>query len=102
MLCRMKVQIHVRVVAEAHGIANASQLWRRIGGSQESAAQLWKGDFKMIGIRTLEKLCAVLECQPGDLLTYALDDAPGKTARRVKHAASKKRKTTPPLLTTGL
>ncbi len=97
----MKVQIHVRVVAEARGIANASQLWRRIGGSQESAAQLWKGEFKMIGIRTLEKLCGVLECQPGDLLTYALDDSSGKTARRVKRATSTKRKTTQPLLTSG-
>lgn len=102
MLCHMKMQIHIRDVAESRGIANASQLWRRIGGSQESAAQLWKGEFKMIGIGTLEKLCAVLECQPGDLLTYASDDVPAKTVRRTKRATSKKGKTTQPFLTASI
>ncbi len=102
MLGCMKMQIHIRDVAESRGIANASQLWRHIGGSQESAAQLWKGEFKMIGIGTLEKLCALLECQPGDLLTYASEDAPVKTVRRTKRAMSKKGKTIRPLLTAGV
>jgi len=32
------------------------------------------GKAKAIRFDTLEKICAVLECQPGDILQYAKDD----------------------------
>jgi DNA-binding Xre family transcriptional regulator len=66
----MKVISHIRQVAESRGIENAFQLWKRIGGSKEKSAQLWGGEFKMLGMGTLAKLCRELECQVGDLLVY--------------------------------
>ena len=66
----MKVTSRIRQVAEGCGIENAFQLWKRIGGSKEKSAQLWSGEFKMLGMNTLAKLCKELECQVGDLLVY--------------------------------
>lgn len=74
----MKVNSHIRHVAESRGIENAFQLWKKIGGSKEKSAQLWSGEFKMLGMNTLAKLCKELQCQVGDLLVY-------------EHSAKKKR-----------
>jgi len=78
ILARMNLSVHISALATDRGITTAYQLWQRIGGSQESAAQLWKGEFKMIRLETMVKLCALLECQPGDLFT--LEE--GRTAKR--------------------
>ena len=82
----VKVNVHIQAIAAERGITTSYQLWQKIGGSQESAAQLWRGEFKMIGLNTLAKLCAALDCQPGDLFTYEAGD---ETKRRAK--AAKKR-----------
>ncbi|HWT01770.1 MAG TPA: helix-turn-helix transcriptional regulator [Pyrinomonadaceae bacterium] len=65
-----EVVSHIQDMAKKKGIENAFQLWQKIGGSKESAAQLWRGDFKKIGISTLKKLCEVLGCGVGDLLVF--------------------------------
>ncbi len=74
----MNLNIHISALAAERGITTAYQLWQRIGGSQESAAQLWKGEFKMIRLETMVKLCALFDCKPGDLFT--LED--GRIAKR--------------------
>lgn len=61
---------HVREMAEARGIRHAHALQKAIGVSPTVAAKLWKGEFEMIGLSTLDKLCRVLKCQPGKLLRY--------------------------------
>jgi DNA-binding Xre family transcriptional regulator len=66
----MKIKPCIRKVAESRGVKNAFQLWKRIGGSKEKSAQLWSGEFKMLGMNTLALLCRELECQVGDLLVY--------------------------------
>lgn len=65
-----EVLSHIQEMAKNRGIENAYQLWQKVGGSKESAAQLWRGDFKKVGISTLKKLCDVLDCGVGDLLVY--------------------------------
>lgn len=55
-------------MAEIRGLENAFQLWKLIGGSKEKSAQLWSGEFKMLGMSTLAKLCEELDCEVGDLL----------------------------------
>ncbi len=82
----MQVNIHIQPLAVERGITTAYQLWQKMGGSQESAAQLWKGEFKMISLKTLAKLCALLECQPGDVLTFE-DDATAKRKGKSKKDA---------------
>ena len=65
-----EVVSRIQEMAKNRGIENAYQLWQKVGGSKESAAQLWRGDFKKVGISTLKKLCDVLYCGVGDLLVY--------------------------------
>lgn len=65
---------HIRELAEKRGIKNANALQQVAGLSSPTvAAKLWKGDFEMIGLATLDKLCAALRCKVGDLLVYHSD-----------------------------
>lgn len=61
---------HIREVAERRGIKNAHGLQNALNVSPTAAAKLWKGDFEMIGLGTLNKLCSVLRCKVSDLLKY--------------------------------
>lgn len=46
------------------------ELAERIGISEVNVSLLKSGKVRGIRFETLEKLCAVLECQPGDLLEF--------------------------------
>ena len=46
----------------------------RIGIAEQNLSLLKSGKVKGIRFETLSAICAVLECQPGDLLEY-VDDA---------------------------
>lgn len=61
---------HIREMAEKRGIPHAHALEKALGVSPTVAAKLWKGDFEMIGLSTLDKLCRVLKCQVNSLLKY--------------------------------
>jgi putative transcriptional regulator len=50
-------------------------LAQRIGIAEPNVSLLKSGKVRGIRFETLEKLCAVLQCQPGDLLEYRPDDA---------------------------
>ncbi len=62
--------VHISEVARQRGITTAYQLQKTLDISPTAAARLWKGEFDMIGLVTLDKLCRVLRCQPGKLLKY--------------------------------
>ena len=55
------------------GIKNAHGLQKAIDVSPTVAAKLWSGNFEMIGLGTLDKLCRVLKCPVGKLLVYEED-----------------------------
>ena len=67
------IQKHIREIAEKRGIRNAFGLQKAIGVSPTVASKLWNGDFEMIGLGTLDKLCRVLKSTPGKLLTFEDD-----------------------------
>lgn len=69
-MVRRMITKHVRAVAEKRGMKNAHGLQLALGVSPTAAAKLWKGEFEMIGLVTLDKLCSVLRCKPSDLLKY--------------------------------
>ncbi len=50
-------------------------LAERIGISETQLSLLRSGKIKGMRFATLGKLCAVLDCQPGDLMEYAFSDA---------------------------
>ena len=46
------------------------ELAERIGITEQNVSLLRSGKVKGVRFETLEKICSVLECQPGDLLEY--------------------------------
>ncbi len=48
----------------------SKELAQRIGITEQNVSLLKSGKVKGIRFETLAKICAVLECQPGDLLEY--------------------------------
>lgn len=47
-----------------------------VGITEQNISLLKSGKVKGVRFDTLERLCSVLECQPGDLLVYVDDSAP--------------------------
>jgi putative transcriptional regulator len=57
----------------------------RVGLTPANVAVLKNGRAKAVRFSTLEAMCRVLECQPGDLLEFVEDDEPA--APRTPHDA---------------
>jgi putative transcriptional regulator len=47
----------------------------RIGITEQNVSLLKSGKVKGVRFDTLEKICEVLQCQPGDILEYRIDAA---------------------------
>ena len=62
---------------------SVTELSERIGITPANISVLKNGRAKAVRFTTLEAICQVLDCQPGDLLRYepgAADRAPVRTA----------------------
>lgn len=55
----------------------SKELAERIGFTEANISLLKSGKVKGVRFETLEKICEVLDCQPGDLLEYRPDQAEG-------------------------
>ena len=64
----MKIKMQIRERCSELGIANASQLADRADLTAPTAYRAFNNDIKQLTIKTLEKLCTALDCNPGDLL----------------------------------
>ena len=53
-----------------------TELAEKIDLTLANLSILKTGKAKAVRFRTLEAICKVLDCQPGDLLEYAYDDDP--------------------------
>jgi putative transcriptional regulator len=53
-----------------------------VGITAQNLSVLKTGKARAIRFRTLEKLCEILDCQPGDLLAYEPDQAPNSENQR--------------------
>ncbi len=51
----------------------SKELAERIGFTEANISLLKSGKVKGVRFETLEKICAALDCQPGDLLEYRPD-----------------------------
>ncbi|MDJ1158476.1 helix-turn-helix transcriptional regulator [Chelatococcus sp. SYSU_G07232] len=51
----------------------SKELAAAIGLSEQNVSLLKSGKVKGMRFETLEKICAVLDCQPGDILEYRPD-----------------------------
>lgn len=50
------------------------ELAEKTGIRPNTISALWYGTSKRLDIDHIDKLCAVLNCQPGDLLEYIPDE----------------------------
>lgn len=53
----------------------SKDLAEHVGITEANMSLLKQGKVKGVRFDTLEKICAYLQCQPGDLLVYADDEA---------------------------
>ena len=70
----MPVRITLDALLKARGI-KARELAQQIGISETQLSLFRSGHVRGIRFRTLARLCAALECRPGDLLDYTFDAA---------------------------
>lgn len=59
-------------------------LAERVGITPANLAVLKNGRAKAVRFTTLDALCQVLDCQPGDLLRWVPDEDPDDAATTVK------------------
>jgi putative transcriptional regulator len=63
------IEVHLDTLLEARGMT-LTELSNRAGVSIVNLSILKNGKTRAIRFSTLTRLCEVLECQPGDLLSY--------------------------------
>jgi putative transcriptional regulator len=80
----MKTQTKIRQLAESRGLTTAYQLQKNAGLSSSMAARLWRDEVEMIALTTIDALCDVLECEPGDLFVRESVSKAAKTATDFK------------------
>lgn len=67
------IKITLNVVMAERNITT-SELAKRVGITPTNISILKTGKAKAIRFSTLEKICEVLECQPGDIISYVGDN----------------------------
>ena len=70
----MPVRITLDALLARKGL-KAKQVAAQIGVSETHLSLFRSGKVRGVRFATLAKLCAVLECQPGDLIAYDADPA---------------------------
>ena len=58
------------------GIRTLRELSGQIGLSEGTTGRIARGETTRIDLETIEALCRVLDCQPGDFLEYVPDESP--------------------------
>jgi DNA-binding Xre family transcriptional regulator len=90
------IEIKIADIAKKKGLPNAYALQRALECSPTMASRLWRGDFKQIGIETIDSLCELFQCSPSDLIVFRSKDEsakptaekPARQPETVKRAAS--------------
>ena len=69
----MSIRINLDVVLGKKKMS-VTELSEKVGITMANISILKNGKAKAIRFTTLDKICEVLECQPGDILEYTKDD----------------------------
>ena len=56
---------------------SVTELTEKVGLTMANVSLLKNGKVKAIKLSTLNKICEVLQCQPGDVLEYCEDEEAG-------------------------
>ncbi|MER7402261.1 helix-turn-helix transcriptional regulator [Streptomyces sp. NPDC000070] len=63
------IEVHLDKLLSEHGMT-LTELANRVGVTNVNLSVLKNGRAKAIRFTTLTRICEVLQCQPGDLLSY--------------------------------
>ena len=69
----MAISVNLDVVLAQRKV-KSKDLANYVGITEQNLSLLKSGKVKGVRFATLEKICAYLDCQPGDLLIYDKDD----------------------------
>lgn len=69
----MAVKIVLKQLRQSRGISQ-NKLAQATGISLQHIQNIEYGQAKSLTLRTLDKLCTALRCQPGDLLQYVPEE----------------------------
>ena len=58
----------------------SKQLAESLGITEQNVSLLKSGKVKGVRFETLDKICEILDCQPGDILEYRQDPAPSQSS----------------------
>jgi putative transcriptional regulator len=67
------IKVTLGLVMDQRGITS-KELAKRIGITPANLSILKTGKARGIRFATLEKICQVLDCRPGDILQYVKDE----------------------------
>jgi DNA-binding Xre family transcriptional regulator len=67
------IKVKIKEIAERNGVTTAYQLQKLLNIQPSLAAKWYRNDLKMIGIESLNSLCAAFKCLPSDILIYVAD-----------------------------
>ena len=56
---------------------SVTELSEKLGLTMANASLLKNGKIKAVRLSTLNRICEILDCQPGDVLEYRKDDGCG-------------------------
>lgn len=70
----MAILVNLDVVLAKRKMS-VTELSQKVGITMANVSILKNGKAKAIRFSTLEKICEVLECQPGDILYYSKDSS---------------------------
>jgi len=63
------IVLHLDELLESRGMT-VSELSERVGITRANMSKIKTGDAKALRFSTLDGICSVLACQPGDLIEY--------------------------------
>ena len=72
----MAIKVNLDVML-ARRKMSSGQLAEQVGITQANLSILKTGKAKAVRFSTLEAICRILDCQPGDILSYEEDEAHG-------------------------
>ena len=76
----MSITVTLGPILQARGM-KGKDLAERIGITEANLSLLKSGKVRGVRFATLAKICAELECQPGDLLVYDPPKSPSEMTR---------------------
>jgi len=73
----MPIIVNLDVILARRKI-RGKELAREVGISEQNLSLLRTGKVKGVRFATLERICQVLECQPGDILEFVVKEGVNK------------------------